>query len=547
MTEPLANVPAQLRERAQWVPWRYEQRNGNKPTKVPCNVRTGVPADATDPAIWITFDQAVAALTRFDGIGYAFSPDDPYCGIDLDACIAAGQLHPAADAIVKAFASWTERTPSGEGLHIIIQAELHCDRHRVRAAEWSGEIEVYDRARFFTVTGEGKGQVAARQQQLDGFVAKIFPPKASASGSASNGGHTLDDRELLELARNASNGRDFAAIYDNGRHSYPSASEADAGLCMRLAYWTKRDAAQIDRLYRGSALMRAKWDDPRGDSTYGWQTIESAIAACERIYEPREDRRTDGPSASSEDKSSGPRDMLDQSRVDLITRIEEGIAPREYVPGTGDTIARAKRVHLAAEAKSGKSIAFLVTAVDTVAAGGTVVILDRENGPDETARRLECILDARDADDDLRRACRERLRYHAWPTLRLAWRDDHEYVDAFAGVDLVIFDSSRSHLTPLGLKENESDDFAAFTIALIDPLMQAGISTLVPDNVGHEAKDRARGTIAKQDLADIVYTLRTVTPFSESVPGRIELTCQRSRIGEITTGDVWELELGGGH
>ena len=50
-------------------------------------------------------------------------------------------------------------------------------------------------------------------------------------------------------------------------------------------------------------------------------------------------------------------------------------------------------------------------------------MLDRENGADEFARRLESVLDARGADDAFREAVRDRLRYYAWPTLSLDWRE----------------------------------------------------------------------------------------------------------------------------
>lgn len=242
-----------------------------------------------------------------------------------------------------------------------------------------------------------------------------------------------------------------------------------------------------------------------------------------------------------------PTESLKRSRVDVIAMIADGIPEREYVPGAHGLLPKAKRVHISAERKTGKSISIaVVSAVQIVAAGGTVAVLDRENGPDEFARRLGDVLDAREADGAFREEVRERLRYHAWPTLSLAWRDDPDYAKAFGDTDVVIFDSSRSHLTPLGLKEDQSDDFAAFTGALIDPLMRTGRTTTITlDNTGHVEKDRARGTSAKEDLCDIALTMRALSPFSSTVAGRLELRCTASRLGEIT--GIWQMELGGGH
>jgi AAA domain len=242
--------------------------------------------------------------------------------------------------------------------------------------------------------------------------------------------------------------------------------------------------------------------------------------------------------------ASTPREALETSRVDVIGRISDGIPPREYVPGAEELLPKGKRIHVAAEKKTGKSLSVaVVAAVQIVAAGGSVVVLDRENGSDEYARRLRDVLHARDADAPFRERVRERLRYHAWPTLSLQWGED--YPAAFDGADVVIFDSSRSHLTPLGLKEDLSDDFAAFTTALIDPLMQAGITTIILDNSGHLEKDRPRGTSSKGDLCDIAFTMKALSPFSSTLAGRLELRCTDSRIGEIS--GTWQLELGGGN
>jgi hypothetical protein len=55
--------------------------------------------------------------------------------------------------------------------------------------------------------------------------------------------------------------------------------------------------------------------------------------------------------------------------------------------------------------------------------------------------------------------------------MHLAWRDDPAYLAAFAGTDVVIFDSTRSHTAALGLTEDASDDWAAFTSSLLDPFL----------------------------------------------------------------------------
>ncbi|MDL2318464.1 phage/plasmid primase, P4 family [Eubacteriales bacterium OttesenSCG-928-A19] len=54
-------------------------------------------------------------------------------------------------------------------------------------------------------------------------------------------------------------------------------SRADLALCYELARLTNCDKAQMDKLFRESGLYRDKWDEKRGDTTYGCMTIEKAI------------------------------------------------------------------------------------------------------------------------------------------------------------------------------------------------------------------------------------------------------------------------------
>jgi putative DNA primase/helicase len=143
-------IPAELRKLDQWVCWRYVEREpGTKATKVPFNPRTGAHADTTAPATWSTFDEAVTAAPRYDGIGFVFTDTDPYFGVDLDGCRDpdTGDIEPWAQAIVDDVCSYTEVTPSGRGLHVIAIGKLPPGARR------RGKVEMYDTGRFFTMTG----------------------------------------------------------------------------------------------------------------------------------------------------------------------------------------------------------------------------------------------------------------------------------------------------------------------------------------------------------------------------------------------------------
>jgi putative DNA primase/helicase len=219
MTRPIPiqfnpdGVPAELRERPQWVAWRCEGQ-GPKPRKVPYVVRTGAKADYPKPEAWCSFEEAVAALRgsdRYEGIGFVISADDPYCGIDLDDAVVDGQLIPSAQAIVDAFSTYTETSPSGTGVKLIAIGKKPDDaKCNVRNVDGMGGVEVYDEKRFWTITGqrlEGTPPTIGRcQQQINDLCSKLWPKRptqSSENGEAVRrgaGGTDMASRERRCLA-----------------------------------------------------------------------------------------------------------------------------------------------------------------------------------------------------------------------------------------------------------------------------------------------------------------------------------------------------------
>lgn len=312
-----AHVPAALRERPQWVCWRYITRGG-KQTKCPVNPRGGGRADSTDPSTWASFDEAVATWRgndRYAGVGYVFAAADPITGIDLDGCIDdAGVIVPAAREIIESLGSYSEVSPSGRGVKVFL-AGRKPDGVGCRSKTISGfkETEVYGRDRFFTVTGQRVAgtpeSVEERQAALDALCARLWPKKAKPhlNGTVAGTGFSGDDEALIERAGAAKNGDRFKNLWsgDASLHA-DDHSAADQALCNLLAFWTGKDAARMDRLFRRSGLFREKWDEKRGDRTYGQMTIDRAIADCTEVYSPRRRRM---PSEAAAPASGGADDQ----------------------------------------------------------------------------------------------------------------------------------------------------------------------------------------------------------------------------------------------
>lgn len=302
------NIPAELKALPRWVCWKFEQRGG-KVTKVPYTP-TGRRAKSNDPATWAAFDECRAAHEGgcFDGIGFQLDGSG-IVGVDIDhARDAAGNWNTAAADITERLASYAEISPSGEGVHIFIKAVKPGNKSKNAAAG----VEMYDTKRFFTVTGnlyrEGLNAVQERQEALKGVYFKYLEPPQNVTATTGQEKHAaadfapLDDAAIIELfesgkagGQKSDRGKELQAYWKGMPGLYTDdLSTADLSLCNALAFWTQKDTAQMDRLFRQSGLYlldgRAeKWNTKHNSAgqTYGEMTIAAAVAACKVVYSAR--------------------------------------------------------------------------------------------------------------------------------------------------------------------------------------------------------------------------------------------------------------------
>jgi hypothetical protein len=278
-----------IRDLRQWLCWRIEERDG-KPTKVPYSPLTDEKASSTDPETWASYSEAEEAYREhgYGGIGLVFSKDDPFCGVDLDGFLnpETGEIEEWAKELIEHLDSYTELSPSGTGVHVLVIANLPPGgRHK-------GKVEVYDSGRFFTVTGKHlpstPRKIEERQAEVEVLHRKIFGfTKGDTNGHGSHGpGNDLSDAEILTRAGQALNGQAFDKLWAGDTSGYASRSEADLALCSRLAFWTGGDPERVDELFRQSGLYRSKWDERHyGDGrTYGQATIEKAFEGATEFY-----------------------------------------------------------------------------------------------------------------------------------------------------------------------------------------------------------------------------------------------------------------------
>lgn len=325
-------LPAELeplKPLRQWVLWRIETPPGRtKPTKPPYSPVTGSRAKSNDPGTWGTYEQAAAMMERdtagyFQGMGIMLV--NGLFGVDIDACIdPLGRISdPTAAAIVQTADSYTEYSPSGLGVHVLMYGSKpedvkDCKRHIADPIRGDDDIvaEIYDNGRYFTVTGNPYGSpkpvqertaqarliCAAILQAGDALKAKRQPQQPQSAPErpqnapqAPQGNSTPTDTEIIQRAMSSARGAEFARLWsgDTSAHGNDH-SAADMALVNHLAYWTNGDPARMDQLFRQSGLMREKWDSRRGGSTYGANTIAAALKSFTPYTPPAP------PSAASE-------------------------------------------------------------------------------------------------------------------------------------------------------------------------------------------------------------------------------------------------------
>lgn len=249
MFEALMNIPAEMRSYPQWVVWRYEDRDGVKPTKVPYDAKTGRLASVADATTWADFDTVGHALQsgNWAGAGFVFSEHDPFAGIDLDDTEGDGAALVVQQKVYAAFTSYAEQSPSGRGLHIIVKGHVPNGRRR-------GKIELYSSGRFFTMTGHVYRNADVNEHQ--GLLQQLW---------AELGGHIeqhnvsgdivekLTDDEVIAKASGAVNGDKFLSLHNGDISGYPSQSEADQAYMNFLAFYSQH-RNQLMRLFRNSPL-----------------------------------------------------------------------------------------------------------------------------------------------------------------------------------------------------------------------------------------------------------------------------------------------------
>lgn len=284
------NMDIRLSDLNQWVAWVYGRKipTTGKRQKVPINPRTGRAAVKTNPAHWGTLAEARerARRDRLEGIGICLTVNDPFLCIDLDDAIIDGKPSALAAELMGHFDTYTEYSPSGDGLHIWIKSDEQINRDMKNKAG----IEIYSHAIYMTWTGKpypftpnkiNAGSVS--------WLVERYDPKPEATAQPATQREYLpapasdqalweliidnDEKDRIERLRDGD-----ISVARSKKTGKPDPSLAVLMLLNTLAKYTRGDQARMRRMIEQTALPKDKWTDKRGDSDWLTWRIADACA-----------------------------------------------------------------------------------------------------------------------------------------------------------------------------------------------------------------------------------------------------------------------------
>ena len=294
------NIPDELKREKRWCLYKIIQRDG-KNTKLPL-MPNGKPAKSNDKTTWNSYEDCIAALNRNIGDGLGFMLGDGYIGIDIDKVsddIFVYSMDYRAKSMTADFlrgiSTYAEISPSKTGLHFIGKGEVPGERKRYK------NLEIYDKDRFFTVTGNvlkdrNRNKVINIDSELKPLYEK-YMPKINVINSENKRNQITtflkDDQDIVEKLFDRGyfsyTGEDLRRIYYGNYESYfNSQSEADFFMLQRLLYYTA-DVEQAISFMENSGLKREKWYKRRGNTDYIHYIADKAISSINQFYDWRKE------------------------------------------------------------------------------------------------------------------------------------------------------------------------------------------------------------------------------------------------------------------
>lgn len=161
------NLPPELTNIPQWVcAWND--------SKVPMRAFERKAASSVMPESWCEFNVARQAVENgaYDYVGFVFH-NNGIVGIDIDAGFDEdGFLSPLSVDVMNHCRSYTEKSRSGRGVHILVKGFLP-----FRGRNNNSGVEIYQASRYFIMTGNVLvfSEITENQEAIDYILDNYFP------------------------------------------------------------------------------------------------------------------------------------------------------------------------------------------------------------------------------------------------------------------------------------------------------------------------------------------------------------------------------------
>ncbi|MBU6130496.1 DNA primase [Staphylococcus aureus] len=288
-------IPQEMKLVPNWVLWRAEwnekQQNYGK---VPYNIN-GYRASATNEKTWCDFESVSIEYEvdeQYTGIGFVLSDDNNFVCLDIDNAIdEKGQINSEL-ALKMMQLTYCEKSPSGTGLHCFFKGKLPDNRKKKRT---DLDIELYDSARFMTVTGctIGQSDICDNQEVLNTLVDEYFKENLPANEvvrEESNTNMQLSDEDIINIMMKSKQKDKIKDLLQGTYEPYfESSSEAVQSLLHYLAFYTGKNKQQMERIFLNYNNLTDKWESKRGNTTWGQLELDKAINNQSEVYSPFND------------------------------------------------------------------------------------------------------------------------------------------------------------------------------------------------------------------------------------------------------------------
>lgn len=290
LKERYARIPEEMRAFDSWciaTPWepepdekpispkepRYWNRQDNKIRRAATN-RSNT---------WMTFEDAclfaqwVINEHKHEAyLGYMFSEKDSYIVIDLDDKEGpTPQRQQNFEIIINNANSYTERSKSGKGYHIVVKADMVDDGRR---HDKTG-IEIYKNGRFVVITGDILDNfctINPSQDIVDHLISEM-PILATLAYDVQSLPQTKTDEDIIAILTRAKNSQKFLDLMaGNWEQHYPGKTHnsASLGLCQIIAFHTP-NFEQVERIYKMSQLY--PYDAKKHTAAWIVKTVVTAM------------------------------------------------------------------------------------------------------------------------------------------------------------------------------------------------------------------------------------------------------------------------------